>query len=283
MEQGLVTGFADGTFRPDETVTEEQFLAMWLRAFGYRDDRSNRSRWSDPYYRAAQSIGLPVTGKREAAINRQSVAEMIAASDGQSLRGADAIQYLLDQGWSRGKTAPTVEGYRGQDLLTRAEAVQFIRNVMGSRGGAGAVQEPEPGTEAEPADEPDQLSEDERLMFRLVNEERVKAGLKPLELDMELTRVARLKSRDMVDNKYFDHTSPTYGSPFEMIEQFGITFRAAGENLAGNNSVEDAHVSLMNSRGHRANILNESFTHIGIGIVEGSIYGKIYTQMFIQK
>jgi uncharacterized YkwD family protein len=125
------------------------------------------------------------------------------------------------------------------------------------------------------------LSADEQKMVELVNQERAKYGLAPLKVNMELVRVARLKAQDMVENNYFSHTSPTYGSPFEMMKQFGISYRTAGENLAGAPSVEVAHQSLMNSSGHRANILNPSFTQVGIGVVEGSAYGKIFVQMFI--
>jgi len=128
------------------------------------------------------------------------------------------------------------------------------------------------------------LSVREKEMLKYVNEERTKAGLKPLQVDLELSRVARIKSQDMVDNGYFSHNSPTYGSPFEMITDFGIKYRAAGENIARNSSVLKAHESLMNSEGHRKNILNENFTHIGIGIVDNKGAGGItVTQMFITK
>jgi len=268
VERGIAAGFPDGTFRPDESVSEEQFLALWLRANGYPRDSRPGEAWSDPYYELADAMLLPVDGNRAACSTRERVAEVSAAYHGLYLRGADAIRHLLDAGWSLGRTAPTVEGYQGGRPLTRAEAVQFIRNVLESR----ANQDPVP-----------LLTEDERTMFRLVNEERVQRGLEPLELDPDLVRVARLKSRDIVDNGYFDHTSPTYGSPFEMMERFGIAFRAAGENLAGNPSVEDAHRRLMESPGHRANILNENYTRVGIGVAEGGIYGKVYTQLFVGK
>ncbi|ACV62704.1 SCP-like extracellular [Desulfofarcimen acetoxidans DSM 771] len=126
------------------------------------------------------------------------------------------------------------------------------------------------------------LSADEQTMFNLVNKERVANGLKPLELDMRLVKTARLKSQDMVKLGYFDHQSPTYGSPFDMMKQFRISFSYAGENLAGSPDVNTAHVNLMNSPGHRENILRPEFTHIGIGVFDGSRYGKIFTQQFIR-
>ncbi len=125
------------------------------------------------------------------------------------------------------------------------------------------------------------LSADENKMLELMNAERKKAGLKPLENDMRLVDLSRKKSKDMIDKNYFGHTSPTYGTPFDALKNNGITYRYAGENLAGAPTVERAHTGLMNSPGHRANILNPNFTHIGIGIVDGGPYGKMYTQTFI--
>jgi len=125
------------------------------------------------------------------------------------------------------------------------------------------------------------LSAEELRMIELVNAERAKIGLPALAADAELSRVARIKSQDMIANNYFSHTSPTYGSPFEMMRNFGISFRAAGENLACNASVEAAHNALMQSQGHRENIMNSSFQRIGVGIVDGGICGKMFTQLFI--
>lgn len=119
----------------------------------------------------------------------------------------------------------------------------------------------------------------EKEVVRLVNEIRVKNGLKELTYDWELSRVARYKSQDMKDNRYFSHTSPTYGSPLQMIKNFGISYRSAGENIAKGYSTPQAVVNgWMNSSGHRANILNSSFTHIGVGYVAN---GKYWTQMFV--
>ena len=121
----------------------------------------------------------------------------------------------------------------------------------------------------------------EKEVVRLVNEIRSQNGLQELTYDWELSRVARIKSEDMRDNKYFSHTSPVYGSPFQMIKNFGITYRSAGENIARGQATPQAVVSAwMNSSGHRANILNSSFTRIGVGYAAN---GKYWTQMFIGK
>lgn len=119
----------------------------------------------------------------------------------------------------------------------------------------------------------------ESEVVRLVNEIRAQNGLKALTQNWELSRVARYKSQDMVDKKYFSHTSPTYGSPFEMIKAFGISYRTAGENIAYGYATPQAVVNgWMNSSGHRANILNASYTQIGVGYVAK---GNYWTQMFI--
>jgi len=119
----------------------------------------------------------------------------------------------------------------------------------------------------------------EQEVVRLVNEQRVKNGLKSLTSNWELARVARYKSQDMVDNRYFSHTSPVYGSPFQMIRNFGLSFRTAGENIAYGQRTPQAVVNAwMNSSGHRANILNPSYTQIGVGYVAS---GHHWTQMFI--
>lgn len=125
------------------------------------------------------------------------------------------------------------------------------------------------------------LTAAEQQMLNLVNQERAKAGLNPLQADAQLTKLARMKSQDMINKGYFSHNSPTYGSPFDMMKAYGVSYRTAGENIAGNQSVQAAHTALMNSSGHRANILNANYTHVGIGIVEGGPYGMMFTQMFV--
>ena len=121
----------------------------------------------------------------------------------------------------------------------------------------------------------------QKEVLDLVNVERTNRGLQPLKFNNELSNVATKKSRDMIDRNYFDHTSPTYGSPFDMMKQFGISYRAAGENIAmGQKTPKEVMNSWMNSPGHRKNILNPDFTELGVGIASNgsSIY---WTQMFI--
>lgn len=128
-----------------------------------------------------------------------------------------------------------------------------------------------------------QLTADEQEVFDLINAKRVANGLSLLKIDDEVQNVARIKAQDMVDSNYFSHTSPIYGSPFDMLKNFGISYKTAGENIAGNSSNSGAVNAWMNSEGHRANILNSSFNYTGIGVVKSPKYGKIYVQMFIGK
>lgn len=127
------------------------------------------------------------------------------------------------------------------------------------------------------------MTTDEKEVFDLINNQRTQNGLSALKLDTETLRVARIKAQDMVDNNYFSHNSPTYGSPFQMLNSFKISYKTAGENIAGNSSNSSAVTAWMNSSGHKANILNSSFNYTGIGVVKSSKYGKVYVQMFLGK
>lgn len=132
---------------------------------------------------------------------------------------------------------------------------------------------------SEPVQESSSVSEYEQKVVDLVNDIRVKNGLSALKLNNKLSEVARMKSQDMKDKRYFSHNSPTYGSPFDMMKQFGISYRTAGENIAmGQQTPEIVVNAWMNSEGHRANILNASFKEIGVGYVSD---GNCWTQMFI--
>lgn len=139
--------------------------------------------------------------------------------------------------------------------------------------------EPELPSEPEQPEVSDGVHAYERQVVELVNVQRARNGLQPLSLDAGLCRFARVKSQDMHDNRYFDHTSPTYGSPFDMMRQFGITYASAGENIAMGYSTPEAVVNAwMNSSGHRANILSAKYTTLGVGFVSD---GGYWTQWFI--
>lgn len=120
----------------------------------------------------------------------------------------------------------------------------------------------------------------EMKMLEMVNAERAKEGLKPLVADSELTKVARAHSNDMFLRGYFAHVNPDGKDPFQRMRAAGVKFRAAGENLALAQTLEIAHTNLMNSPGHRANIMNPAFGRLGIGIMDGGFYGLMISQEF---
>lgn len=145
---------------------------------------------------------------------------------------------------------------------------------------------PTPTVPKVPTTSPDSqltLTSDEQLIVNLVNQERINAGLRPLQVNYKLVKVARLKAQDMAENNYFSHTSPTYGSPFDMIKAEGVSYRYAGENIAGNSTASRAMTAWMQSEGHRANILNPNFTHIGVGVAYQASPYNIYVQEFTQE
>ena len=134
-----------------------------------------------------------------------------------------------------------------------------------------------PGTDTTP--DSGSVSSLERQVVALVNQERAAYSLSPLTLSTDLSDGARIKSQDMRDNRYFDHNSPTYGTPFEMMRSLGITYRAAAENIAmGYRTAEAVVDGWMNSPGHRANILSDKYTEIGVGHVDG-----YWTQWFVNR
>jgi len=125
------------------------------------------------------------------------------------------------------------------------------------------------------------MTSDESRILQLVNAERAKTGAKPLASSSECTKLARMKSQDMVDKNYFSHQSPTYGSPFDLLKSNNVSYMYAGENIAMNQSADAAFKAWMNSEGHKKNILNPNFTELGVGIAPKGNGSYIYTQLFI--
>lgn len=125
------------------------------------------------------------------------------------------------------------------------------------------------------------LSEEEEEVLNLINEQRKQYGLPELKAYGELQRVAKLKAQDLVNNKYFSHTSPTLGTPFEMLQEEGVIYKYAGENLAGNETGVKAVNAWMNSPAHKDNILDSDYEYTGIAVVDSEVYGKVYVQLFL--
>ena len=115
----------------------------------------------------------------------------------------------------------------------------------------------------------------------LVNKERTSNGLQSLASDSRLAKLAQMKAEDMAKNGYFSHTSPTYGSAFDMMKTYGVSYKTAGENIAmGQKTAETVMNGWMNSSGHRANILKSDYTKIGVGYAKASDGTTYWVQIF---
>jgi uncharacterized YkwD family protein len=197
---------------------------------------------------------------------------------------------ITGMGMGTGTTGPTGAGTTGTGMGTgmgvgtTGTGTTGLNNNTGTNGTAGTGGTTGGTTTNTPTSTASgTLTADASKILQLCNAERAKVGARPLAANADLTKLANMKSQDMAKNNYFSHQSPTYGSPFDMMKTYGISYMYAGENLAINQSADGAFNAWMNSEGHRRNILNADFTEIGIGIYpkgDGSIY---YTQEFIGK
>ena len=129
-----------------------------------------------------------------------------------------------------------------------------------------------------------QASNDQaQAVLNIVNAERAKAGVPALQLDSKLNQVATIKAKDMATSKYFSHDSPKYGTPFDMMHSFGVSYRSAGENIAaGQRSAQEVMNSWLNSSGHRANILNKDYDKLGVGYYVNESGVPYWVQEFTQ-
>lgn len=125
------------------------------------------------------------------------------------------------------------------------------------------------------------LSTEEEEFLESINEIRIKNNLPELIIDDAIQNVARLKAQDLIENNYFSHTSPKYGTLFEMLSSSSITYKTASENIAGNSSISGAINSWMNSESHKSNILSNTFNYTGVAVVHSNTYGKILVQIFV--
>lgn len=196
----------------------------------------------------AAMVVLPVGSDVRAAIDGSGLARVLVAQ-------VAIVQPVLDQLVREGEGAPP--------LVTRLAADERQQLDL----------------PAELTLEADPLSE--RQLVALVNEERVSSGLAPLELDPRLVPVARAHATEMLRLRYFSHVSTVTGTPFDRLSAAGVRYTRAGENLAYARSVATAHRGLMDSPGHRENILRPEFTRIGIGVISAGPYGRMFTQLFL--
>ncbi len=243
---------------------------------------------------AALLVSTPGMNKAEAASPVEVQSKVYVYHGGQKLdqeqvnqliqkymKGNKSLSYLFNNQQQVKQTekqpAPSQEPVQ-KPVQTQPKAEQPVQKPVQQPTQQKPVQAEKPA-EATPASS--SVSAFEQKVVELTNQERAKNGLPALKLDVELSKVAREKSRDMQTKNYFSHTSPTYGSPFDMMKSYGISYRTAGENIAmGQQSPEEVVQAWMNSQGHRENIMNANFTHIGVGHIST---GNYWTQMFIGK
>ncbi|MCM3155251.1 CAP domain-containing protein [Priestia megaterium] len=236
----------------------------------------------------AVSLGLLTAGQANAAAPDCNTPKQINIKDAQAAQNIN-VDELLKKFNAQGQSAQAAAPQQETQAPEQAEAApQEQAQAPEQSEEAKAPEQTQQNTKAQQSENADKAeqtkdaSQFEQKVVDLVNQEREKQGLKPLTLNKKLSDVARTKSKDMMDKGYFDHNSPTYGSPFDMMKQFGIEYTTAGENIAkGQQSPEDVMNAWMNSDGHRKNILNPDFTEIGVGYVKGDT--TYWTQQFIGK
>lgn len=220
---------------------------------------------------AALAVANPVLNKADAAANNPNVQEKVYVYQGTDLNEINSMlenfftKMGIDKNFTPFHTAKT----------------QTNQTVQQAQTAKPAQQRPVTANPAKTTQTTSALSAYEQKVVDLTNQERAKNGLPALKIDSTLSKMAHEKSRDMSANGYFSHTSPTYGSPFDMMKKYGITYHYAGENIAmGQQTPEEVVKAWMNSQGHRENILNPNYNYIGVGYVS---QGNYWTQEFIGK
>jgi uncharacterized YkwD family protein len=225
---------------------------------------------------AAVVMANPALNKAEAASYTPVVQEKVYVYQGSNLNEINSVieKYLASFGYKFSVEQPV------QTLPTQPAQTQQPAQSTTPQ----PEQQQQPVTTTQPTtttQTASALSAYEQKVVDLTNQERVKNGLPALKVDLTLSKMAREKSRDMSANGYFSHTSPTYGSPFDMMKKYGISYSYAGENIAmGQRTPEEVVKAWMNSEGHRKNILSPNFNYIGVGYVS---QGNYWTQEFIGK
>ncbi len=299
IEKGFIGGYEDNTFRPNNQITRAEFVTIFNKFFGLTNT-SGKVFSDTTNHWAKDSIDIAVTngitnglsatmfGPNDP-LTREQAATMIsnylkladtnhntisAFKDVASISSwaKDSVEGIVENGYMGGYSDST---FKPTNNITRAEAVVTLNRLDG-----GSLATPPTTTTPDTTTSAYSAFQDEVL--RLTNIERVKVGAVALQANTKLSEVATLKSEDMINNNYFSHSSPVYGSPFEMMASFGLTFSKAAENIAwGQRTPEEVVTAWMNSEGHKKNILNGDYTHIGIGVAKDSSGRYYWTQMFM--
>ncbi len=279
---GIVNGFNDGTFKPKDKITRLQAALIIGRATKVSTNNAPRPKFTDiPTTGEAYRYIAALTAKGvfdntsqfnpNKNLSRAEMAKILVKAFDLTGSSSKTFRDVKKGHWSepfintlvaKGITYGVSAQYFGPtDGVSRAQLAVFIKRTLDG-----------------------ELSEEAAAILKLTNAERSKAGIAPLKLSSEAQPVAMLKAKDMAVNGYFDHQSPTYGSPFDMLKQFGVSYSRAGENLfAGSPDASVAISSWMDSPGHKRNMMDSSFTHMGVGYAKGGPYGHYWVQMFLTK
>ncbi|RNF39988.1 S-layer homology domain-containing protein [Planococcus salinus] len=299
----IVNGYSTGFFRPDREVTRAQAAVILARALEVDTATTFQPDFQDidPDYYAYPAVaalteqgvfsntgkfnpGQPLPRSQMAKIIVEGF-DIVVDSNHQlafrdvpsTLWAHDYIITLAEVGISEGYTPTTfrygVNVTRGQLAAFIDRALQFERAVEEGTISYDATQQLYQGVNS--------TGSVAHETIPLVNQERANANLTALEEDPELTRIAQLKAEDMAENDYFEHTSPTYGEPWEMAVALGYPTNQVGENIAGGyKSPGETVAAWMDSQGHRENILRASYTHIGVGYAEDQDGFPYWVHMF---
>lgn len=292
VDMGGFSGYPDGSIRPQQTMTRAEFIKSTLSLLGYEDLTPTGTHWASGYVAKALKLSLicpDMTTNLNSYITRYDMARISSHVLTYQNQEPDKNLLVFSQGISDINKIPATAGedlkvavlhsfangvitgypdgtFSGTRTLTRAEAASVLLRLA------------DKNLRVVPT-VVEYTSDYAVKVLELVNVERAKEGLSPLIMDSRLQQVATEKSKDMAISNYFDHISPNYGSPFDMMKDFGVSYMAAGENIAmGYRTPEAVMEGWMNSPGHKANILSSKYGKIGIGVYFGdSVY---WTQMF---
>lgn len=286
----FINGFPDGSFKPNDRMNRADVAVVIAKVLQLELDRASDINFKDvPDHHYAKDA-IAAVAKRgiiqgyngsyspKKLLTRGEIAAIftrafeLSGHSGKDFKdvGRNHIFYKDVQAMAANQVTTGYAGdlFKPSENVTRAEFTVFLTRAMKLN-----------KEESEPKKE--ESNQFELEVLKLTNEMRLEHGLQTLKRDTKVEQVAQKKSEDMRDKNYFDHTSPTYGSPFDMLKSHGISYRFAGENIAaGQVTPKEVVEAWMNSQGHRENILNPNYTHLAVGYAEGGSYLHYWTQMF---
>lgn len=268
MDLGGIEGYPDNSFKPNNSITKAEFIKALVTTLGMGQDLKTNEHWASGYISKAQILNIldkNATTNIDQPISRKEVAEIVSNTlvylNEIFMVNSDCITRVTSKGIMVGYPDGS---FKDGNSLTRAEASTIIVRIIDKNMRLLANNKP---------------IDVHNEILKLINIERKKKNLSPLVICSQLSEVAELKSKDMALENYFEHISPKYGTPFNMMNEFGIVYKAAAENIAkGYKTSEDVVKGWMESPGHRANILNSDYHKMGIGLYTSDT--SYWTQMF---